>query len=97
MSINELMKKLDSIGIKLFLKEGNLDIEAPRNVMTDELLIEIKNKKQEIIKLLQNEEMTSNRFKLSQIKKAEQREFYPVTNAQKRILVLPSISIALIN
>ena len=88
MSINELMKKLDSIGIKLFLKEGNLDIEAPRNVMTDELLIEIKNKKQEIIKLLQNEEMTSNRFKLSQIKRAEQREFYPVTNAQKRILVM---------
>jgi hypothetical protein len=47
-----LLKKLNSLNIKLNLLGEKLDINAPKGVMTRELLEEIKLKKEEIINFL---------------------------------------------
>ncbi|MCK4259321.1 MAG: amino acid adenylation domain-containing protein [Halanaerobiales bacterium] len=71
----------------MFLRGGNLELEASKDVLTPKLVKEIKNNKLEIIDLLKAEKRKAKR-KPIQIRKAEERDYYPVSSAQKRMLVM---------
>ncbi len=76
---NELIQKLLSFDVSLKVVDGNLKINAPKGVLTEGLISEIKSNKQYLINLL------SSKLK---IPKVGYRKSYPVTPSQKRIWVL---------
>ncbi|TCN55434.1 amino acid adenylation domain-containing protein [Flavobacterium circumlabens] len=81
-----LLKKLRASNIKLNLSGDKLDINAPKGVLTNELLDEIRVHKQKIIdfiKLSQNAGDTH-----SDIPNVEQEETYIVSSSQKSLWLL---------
>lgn len=75
----ELIHKLVSAGVHLKVIEGNLKVNAPKGVLTKELLDEIKSNKEYLINLLSSKTTIPN---------AELSENYPVTPAQRRLWIL---------
>ncbi|OXA89994.1 non-ribosomal peptide synthetase [Flavobacterium hercynium] len=81
-----LLKKLNSLHIKLALYDGKLDIKAPKGVMTKELLEEIKLKKESIIDFIErSQSANSNHISIPVI---EQQENYTISSAQKRLWLI---------
>ncbi|MCL9807005.1 amino acid adenylation domain-containing protein [Flavobacterium amniphilum] len=81
-----LLKKLNSLHIKLNLLGEKLDINAPKGVMTQELLEEIKLKKDEIIDFLKRSQGINSVYK--NIPNVSQQESYIISSAQKRLWLL---------
>ncbi|HKX85593.1 MAG TPA: amino acid adenylation domain-containing protein, partial [Flavobacterium sp.] len=81
-----LLKKLNSLNIKLNLLGEKLDINAPKGVMTQELLEEIKLKKEEIINFLKRSQGSNTVYK--NIPNVDQQETYIISSAQKRLWLL---------
>jgi len=52
MYISDLIKRLNALGITLFVKDGQLKSKGPKGVLTNELSEEIKSNKVELIYLL---------------------------------------------
>ena len=63
----------------------NLKIDAPKGILTADLIEELKKRKQELVEFLKN---NRERFKYLSLKLAEKKEYYPVTSPQKRLYVL---------
>ncbi|QYS86485.1 hypothetical protein JJC03_16600 [Flavobacterium oreochromis] len=75
--MNQLLEKLNSLDIKIGLKGENLDIQAPKGVITTEILEEIRGKKVELINFLKD-------FNVKPIiTKVAENEFYPLSSTQK--------------
>jgi amino acid adenylation domain-containing protein len=74
-----LLHKLNFRGVKLNFVNGQLKVNAPKGVLTEGLLQEIKENKAYLIKLI-----TSN----NNIPKAITKENYPVTPAQQRLWIM---------
>ncbi|MFH7012920.1 amino acid adenylation domain-containing protein [Flavobacterium sp. FlaQc-52] len=70
---NEMINKLLSLGVQLKIIDGNLKVNAPKGVLTKELLEEIKEHKAYLISLI-----SSN----ISISKAKVMESYPLTPTQ---------------
>lgn len=70
---NEIINKLLSLGVQLKIIDGNLKVNAPKGVLTNELLEEIKENKAYLISLI-----SSN----ISIPKAKAMESYPLTPTQ---------------
>ncbi|WP_166923722.1 non-ribosomal peptide synthetase [Flavobacterium poyangense] len=70
---NEIINKLLSLGVQLKIIDGNLKVNAPKGVLTKELLEEIKEHKAYLISLI-----SSN----TSISKAKVLESYPLTPTQ---------------
>ncbi len=81
-----LLKRLNSLNIKLNLLDEKLDINAPKGVMTQELLEEIKFNKQEIINFLKRSQGSNTTYK--NIPNVDQQETYVISSAQKRLWLL---------
>ncbi len=82
--MQDILKKLNTLNIKIGVKGGQLDIKAPKGVMTADLIAEIKQHKDDLLVLLhthQNEEAI-------QISKAEKKENYALSSAQYRLWLL---------
>ncbi|MFK7002139.1 amino acid adenylation domain-containing protein, partial [Flavobacterium oreochromis] len=80
--MNQLLEKLNSLDIKIGLKGENLDIQAPKGVITTEILEEIRGKKVELINFLKD-------FNVKPIiTKVAENEFYPLSSTQKRMWLL---------
>lgn len=75
----DFIHKLLSLNVHLSVEEGNLKVNAPKGVLTRELLDEIKRNKPSLIKLL------SSKGRIPKVKMAEN---YPVSPAQNRMWVL---------
>lgn len=75
----ELLKKLLSLGVNLKVDEGNLKINAPKGILNEALLNEIKLNKTYLINLLSSK---------IQIPKAKIQESYPVSSSQRRLWML---------
>jgi amino acid adenylation domain-containing protein len=78
--MNQLVNKLYQLGIRIETKGGELQIKAPKDTLTSELIQEIKDQKDDLIAVLGNTEVV--------IPKAPVQEYYPLTASQKRIWIL---------
>ncbi|ASW74386.2 hypothetical protein IQ37_04790 [Chryseobacterium piperi] len=76
--MNQLLEKLNKLKIKLSLKGDNIDIQAPKGIVTPHILSEIKEHKNEITTFLKD--ISTN----VRIEKAQKKDFYPLSSTQKR-------------
>ncbi|WP_264530520.1 non-ribosomal peptide synthetase [Flavobacterium sp. N502540] len=84
-----LLKKLKQVNIKInLLDNGNIDIQCPKGVMTEELLNEIKSHKEELIEFL-----TLNKKNVKQvfIPKASENTDYVLSSSQRRLWLLSQL------
>jgi polyketide synthase PksJ len=86
MSIFNLFSRLEDQGIHIRLEEKNLKIDAPKGKLNPVLIEEIKSKKQEIIRFLQ--EYVQEHENEAIIEPAEKKEYYGLSSAQKRLYIL---------
>jgi hypothetical protein len=85
MSIPHFLSELEALGINIELVDENLKIKAPEGVLKPDLISELKSKKEEIIEFLKNRQKQD---KSASIEPREEREYYPVSHAQRRLWVL---------
>ncbi|WP_276485399.1 non-ribosomal peptide synthetase, partial [Paraflavitalea pollutisoli] len=82
----ELYKKLQQLRIGLSVKGDSLDLKAPKGILNQELLAEIRDNKQALIGLIRS--YTSQREQLSAIPAVTTNRYYPLSSSQKRLWVL---------
>ena len=82
MSLTELLLKLNELNIHIKLENEDLNIKAAKGKLTPELVKELKEKKEELIKFLKG---------YVSIEKSKNQEFYPLSSAQNRLFVLSKI------
>lgn len=81
-----LYKKLKQLQINLEVIDGRLEIQAPENILTSQLLDEIKLHKPELIDLISFIKGGGDQY--NDIPKGDARSYYPLSSAQKRLWVL---------
>ncbi len=86
MSMLDLFSRLNSQGIRLQIVDDNLKINAPKGSLTESLVKELKDRKQEIIEFLRNH--VDRQEKYASIQPAEKREIYPLSSSQGRMFIL---------
>ena len=79
----ELLNKLLSLGVNLEVFDGSLKVDAPKGTLNQDLLSEIKENKEFLIKIL------SSREEIPIIKK---QDSYAITSSQNRLWVLSQTS-----
>ncbi|EPR13013.1 non-ribosomal peptide synthetase [Ruminiclostridium papyrosolvens] len=86
LSVTEFMHIINSRNIKLWMDGESLKYKAPKGAVTDEILAYIRQRKEEIISgiLIEN----AKRLLYEPIEKVDEREFYPLSNAQRRMYLL---------
>ena len=72
--IDSLMARLRELDVKIRLEDGQLNVRAPKGVMTQELASELKANKEAIIEFL--------KFAQSQVEKKSAQEITPVNRNQ---------------
>ncbi|GAA0710921.1 hypothetical protein GCM10009430_00030 [Aquimarina litoralis] len=77
--IENLLNNLQSLNIGIKVEDGNLKINAPKGVLTKDIVDDIKVNKDQLITLLSSS---------AGIPKAEKKEYYPLTPSQQRLWVL---------
>ncbi|GEM_PF-4741361 len=85
MKVAQLVIKLYKLGIKIQLAGEKLDIEAPDGVLTDNLINEISNNKNDIISFLKKQK---NKNEQLLILNTEKKHYYSLSSAQRRLYVL---------
>ena len=88
MKISSLISDLEQSGVSIQLQQDTLKIQAPKGKISDEQLKEIRANKQAIIGFLT--EVTQTRS-LTDIKPVEQRAYYDLSHAQKRLWVFSKL------
>lgn len=81
-----LLNKLKNLGVKIAVVDGELKIQAPKGVINQELLQEIKVHKEAIIDFLGK--YTSQQDDDSIVTKAPLLASYPLSSSQKRLWIL---------
>ncbi|MGD2084987.1 MAG: amino acid adenylation domain-containing protein [Candidatus Aminicenantes bacterium] len=94
MSLQELFSRLNRQGIRLELKENNLEIKAPKGKLTPALVKQLREKKQEIITFLQSH--ARDREKYFAVEAVEKKEYYPLSSAQKRLYIIQQMDLDVI-
>jgi tyrocidine synthetase-3 len=84
--IQDLYVKLKALRINVQLVNGNLDLEAPKGVLNNELLSEIKLHKDDLINFITTYKNDRNGY--SAIHKIAPQENYPLSSSQRRLWVL---------
>ncbi len=82
-NIFALLSTLKEKEVRLQLVDNNLKIDAPKGVLTPELITRLKENKQEIIQFLQQD--TPAQVQYVAIEPAEKRDYYILAPAQKRL------------
>ena len=85
-NVHELVKELEGKKIRLWAEGGTLRYKAPAGAVSGEVLESLKRRKKELMEYLEGSD-ERNIF-CSTIEKAEEREYYPVSAAQKRMFLL---------
>jgi len=89
----ELFTKLKKLNVTVKVTDGKLDIKAPKGVLDEELLVEIKNKKEDLINLI-SKYTKDKANERNQIPVAPKGEHYPLSSSQRRLWVLSQIDTA---
>ncbi|CDZ24038.1 hypothetical protein CCDG5_0919 [[Clostridium] cellulosi] len=84
--VEDFYKNLLNLHIKLWLDKGSLRYKAPKGVVTSDILKKIAARKDELISLLKAQEEKQILF--SPITPVEEKEYYPLSAAQRRMFVL---------
>ncbi|MEM6632220.1 MAG: condensation domain-containing protein, partial [Bacteroidota bacterium] len=84
--MNSFLTKLRKLNIELTVVESKLKINAPKGVLTKEILAEIQENKVAIISYLEG--IRSSQKKYETIGKAIQKDSYPLSPAQQRLYFL---------
>src|SRR5689334_11923435 len=84
--ILNLYERLRELNINIRTKDGRLDIQAPKGVVSKELLEEIRNNKDELISFINSYKEKKEHFVA--IPPAEIREGYALSSSQYRLWVL---------
>ncbi|MEO1515847.1 MAG: amino acid adenylation domain-containing protein [Bacteroidota bacterium] len=80
--MNELISKLRQLNIKLNLVDGKLKINAPRGVVTGEIIQQIKKNKEALIHTLSSRQQKEDFYN---IPRASDKPFYELSLAQSRL------------
>jgi iturin family lipopeptide synthetase A len=86
MSIEELVSKLDDLNIKVTLDEGNLNIAAPKGMLSPDIVRELKENKQAIIDYLGNNH--GNIQPSGGLTKVPTQPYYDLSYAQRRLWIM---------
>lgn len=81
-----LLKKLNEFNIKIDLLDDNLDIQAPKGVMTQDILNEIKLNKKELIEFITLYKAKKDRPIF--IPKVSEQSSYALSSSQRRLWLL---------
>lgn len=90
MSILDLVSTLNELDISVQIVENRLEFEAPDGIMTPELIDEIKENKEELIKFL------SQRHEIKvypTLRPASKKEYYILSSPQKRMYLLQQLDL----
>jgi bacitracin synthase 3 len=82
--IVSFLKEIRDIGIRIAVKNNELDVKAPKGVMTKEILSELKILKPGIIAYLSGGAVQENKIEPV----GTQLEYYPISSAQRRLWIL---------
>lgn len=85
MTVFEIISELRKFQVFLKLDNANLKLGGNTSALSAELLAEIKNNKEDIIHFLKE---SQHSLELETIAKAEVKEYYPLSNAQRRLWLL---------
>jgi amino acid adenylation domain-containing protein len=85
MSAIQLLNKLKELNVAVQYVDENLKISAPKGALNKHLVAELKKNKLELITLLKQE---NGKEEYQSITPVEQKEFYPLSSAQKRLYIL---------
>ena len=88
MKVELLVSKLKSLQVHLGLEDGRLKVNAPKGVLNSDLVQQLKESKEEIIKFLSYHASYDT---YQQIEPVAVKEYYPVSHAQKRLWILSQI------
>ncbi|TFI53300.1 amino acid adenylation domain-containing protein [Mastigocladus laminosus UU774] len=83
MNKNQLLTELEKRGIKLWLENDLLNIEAPKGVLTPELRHSLKKHKQEIIKLLNLNNTKTTSLPIIKPNPQQRHQTFPLTDIQQ--------------
>ncbi len=84
--INDLYIKLKDLKIELRIINGDLEVSAPKNVLNDGIIDEIKTNKVDLISFIQN--YHTSKIKQYNIPAIEKMEYYPLSSAQYRMWIM---------
>jgi hypothetical protein len=90
MNALNLILKLGELDIDVQLKDDKLKIGAPKDVLTSDLIEELKLNKDALTRFLLDEK---KREKFSPVQPIEKREYYALSSAQIRIYILQQMEI----
>src|SRR5713226_6528202 len=79
----ELLSRLDALKVKLWNEQGYLHFRAPRGVITEELRSELRERKAELLALLESQD--------NSIPPLPERPNYALSDAQRRLWVLSQL------
>ena len=81
----KFLTNLKKSGIFISLEGNDLEVEASDDLLTDEILSNLKSWKQDIVDYLQDK---AHSIDFEYIKKADVKDYYPLSSAQKRLYIL---------
>ncbi|MFP3599149.1 amino acid adenylation domain-containing protein [Chryseobacterium sp. SIMBA_029] len=84
--MKELLKKLNDLNIVVSLQDDNLNLKAPKDTLTKELLEEIKSHKAELIQFFKSYKRDVDLF--NSIPKVPVQDNYPLSSSQQRLWLL---------
>src|SRR6266540_2749577 len=87
-SSSELLGDLEVRGVRLYLADGELRALAPKDVLTQELKLLIKQSREEIIDILREKETLADLTKAPPITTADRTQQLPLSFAQQRLWFL---------
>lgn len=89
MEIHKLLSELKKHKVVLRIEKGKLKMDVPKGVSVGYLIEELKSRKEEIIEIVKNVQYE----KQSVIKNCEQKEYYRLSSAQKRLYLLQQMDL----
>ena len=90
-SPTELLTHLRSLGVRLYLEEDKLRLNAPKGLLTPELQAELKANAPELIKMLRAMKEPGSRAHAVPMERVERTEWMPLSFAQQRIWFLQQL------
>jgi tyrocidine synthetase-3 len=90
MKAYDLIVTLSKLDIDIRWENNQLKVDAPKGVLTPGLIGELKEKKEELIRFLEDE---TKRRKYLSIKPVEKKDYYELSSAQKRLYILQQMDL----